>query len=84
MNACTSPSFCRFPFESSRIGRSRTTSNRSTSVCRSVGVHRPAQPSERVELLAAGQPIEQAKVARHIPDLTLHLDAGDSAVVPEE
>ena len=83
MNACTSPSFWRLPFESSRIGRSSTTPKRSTSESRSRRIDRSAETGEGCELLVAREPVVQAQVARQVADPPAGSDAVAAAVEPE-
>ena len=72
MNACTSPTFWRLPFESAPIGRSSSSSSRSASAGARAEVGEPAQLREVGEELARGQPLVEPQVAGQVADPAAH------------
>ena len=64
MNAWTSPTFCRLPFESAWIGRSSSSPSRSASSLPLAEVAEAAQTSEIAEELPRRQSVVEPQVAR--------------------
>ena len=67
MNAWASPTFCRFPRDSSLIRRSRSRSRRAASGSPRRGSRSP-KVAEVAKQLAAGHPLVEAEVAGEIAD----------------
>ena len=83
MKAWTRPTFCRFPFERARSGRSRSSSRRSASPSASSEVAHRAQAGEEDEELARGQRLVEAQVAGQVPDAAPDCDVA-ARVAAEE
>ena len=83
MNARSSPTFWRLPFDSSRTGRSSSMPNRSTSSW--VVVWRgPPCAGERIDVIASRQLREELQVARQVTGPPMDRDAVAPAVEPEK